>query len=80
MKWPTEQVLDRRSLDDAPRIHHEDPLGEFGDYAHVVREIMILRSSVSAIMPNGGLWRKAVVEVWMLDLASSRWLDLAQTS
>src|ERR1700676_4669027 len=25
-------------------------------------------------------WRKAVVEVWMLDLASSRWLDLVQTS
>jgi hypothetical protein len=22
---------------------------------------------------NGRLWRKAVVEVWMLDLASSRW-------
>ena len=23
----------------------------------------------------GRYWRKAVVEVWMLDLASSRWLD-----
>jgi hypothetical protein len=29
---------------------------------------------------NGRFWRKAVIEVSMLDLASSRWLDLAQTS
>jgi len=25
-------------------------------------------------------WREAVVEVWILDLASSRWLDLVQAS
>jgi hypothetical protein len=25
-------------------------------------------------------WRKAVVEVWMLELISSRWLDLVQAS
>ena len=39
------------------------------------------------LLPRSGLersdfvqWRKAVVEVWMLDLAGSRWLDLVQTS
>ena len=31
-------------------------------------------------LANGRFWREAVVEVWMLDLASSRWLDLVQTS
>jgi hypothetical protein len=29
---------------------------------------------------NDRCWRKAVIEVWMLDLAGSRWLDLVQTS
>jgi hypothetical protein len=29
---------------------------------------------------TGRLWRKAVVEVCMSELASSGWLDLAQTS
>ena len=29
---------------------------------------------------SGRCWREAVVEVWMLDLAGSCWLDLVQTS
>jgi hypothetical protein len=29
---------------------------------------------------NGSCWREAVVEVWMLEPVSSRWLDLARLS
>jgi hypothetical protein len=37
-------------------------------------------NTLKAESANPTLWRKAVVEVWMLDLAGFRWLELAQTS
>jgi hypothetical protein len=50
--------------------------GSHADWADLeLRLIKLLlkdRAPVHPFAGNGGSWRKAVVEVWMLDLASSR--------